>query len=124
MQNPKSIKGIYRFNEESKTLFKFIRSERAILWKTKELSLPEYVVNEMISNVGAEYFAFVDKEKCVRYTIDIATLMKNAKLKTEGQEPQYYIGLEHFKKKEYTEALDRIPEEVIVQDVNIEDKVL
>ena len=120
----KGIRGTYRYNEGTKTLFKFITSNTAILWKTRELSLPEYVVTEMIPNVGAETMSFIDKEKCIRYSIDTTTLQRVAKLKQEGQEPQYYIGLEHFIKKEYSEPLSKLSEETIVENIDVTDKVL
>ena len=87
---------------------KMVDLNKAVLWKTKELSLPPEIV-EKIKREGLENIIFVDKDRNQRLTIPVALFLLKAKLIQRHQEAQYYIHLSHLtssKWVEYKESRD------------------
>lgn len=73
---------------------KYIDSNKAILWKDRELSIP-LDVYEWIDNGGVTMLHFLDAKKKKGWVFDWITVKGFAYKKTVGQEKQYYfpIGL-------------------------------
>jgi len=81
---------------------KFVHFDDAVLWKTKELSLPPEIV-EKIKAEGLSNILFADIKRNQKLSISVENFLKNAQLIQRHQESQYYIHLSNFKTEKYDE---------------------
>jgi hypothetical protein len=73
---------------------KIVDFNKAVLWKTKELSVPMTIMDK-IKLLGISEMRFVDWKKKQQWNFDAAEVAAHGKEKQVGQEPQWYfpIGL-------------------------------
>lgn len=84
---------------------------KAVLWKTKELSLPVDVF-VAIKRSDVKKLIFEDESKNERWIFQATKVVENAKLKCVGQEPQYYFHIDLMTRKEEIVAIEeRDPDE-------------
>lgn len=72
---------------------KYVNFSQAVLWKDKQLSLPQSVVNKIIMN-ECKVLKFVDRNKQEVWTFQVQKIVNCMNLKTVGQEPQYYFPID------------------------------
>jgi len=77
---------------------KYVRFAKAVLWKDKELSLPVLVFHK-IENLNLPYAVFIDRIKKEAWYFKTTDIREHGKVKTEGQEPQYYFPIELARKE-------------------------
>lgn len=75
---------------------KYVSFNKAVLWKNREISICESMVIKF--NDRVKQIVFVDRVKSEKWVADYEDVKKIWKLKKEGQEKQYYIPIEVFKK--------------------------
>lgn len=76
---------------------KNVEFSRAVLWKTREISLPPYIANQFKHRKTKEII-FDDRIKGERWKASYDTLKEHHTFKKEGQEYQYYFPIDVFKK--------------------------
>lgn len=86
MNTGQIINGIY---------YKKVRFSEAVLWKTKQLSLPPEVFSRVIQ---CRELRFTDDKKGETWVFSVPEVLKRYELKTEGQEMQYYFPIDLAKK--------------------------
>lgn len=89
---------------EGNTYIKIISFDKAVLWKTRELSLQPKILWGLI-NTGVQELKFIDRGKGEEWTFDIKAVSQRAKLRKEGQEPQFYFPIEMAKKESLQKTL-------------------
>lgn len=70
--------------------YKIVTFAKAILWKTKELSLPPQSI-AACEGSGVESLIFHDKKKEKAIIFQFPDILKHSKLKVVGQEEQWYF---------------------------------
>ena len=76
---------------------------KAVLWKNKEISLSPNITKKFKPE-GIKTIVFRDHRKNEKWSVDYETAKANATLKTEGQEPQFYLPISIFKRSEIKEV--------------------
>lgn len=84
------------------TYYKHVSINKAVLWKTRQISLPPEVVRQFKLK-GITRVVFIDQGKKERWEAPIEKLRENHELKQVGQEPQYYFPIELFDRKVISE---------------------
>ena len=79
---------------------KMVDTSRAVLWKTRELSLPPIEFTKMMANRVSQ-LVFRDLKRKEDWIFDYNDVICNRVLKTEGQEAQYYFPIDLASKKKY-----------------------
>ncbi len=82
---------------------KFVNFSKAVLWKSREISINKMVAEEWLPSV--EFVEFEDRNKAEVWIARVKDIQNKWVLKKEGQEPQYYIPIEVFKKLKGTDYL-------------------
>lgn len=77
----------------NRTYKKYVSFNKAVLWKTRQLSLPLPTL-EIIKRSGIEKLIFIDNTKKEIWEFDTDRVLKNGQRKLEGQEPQWYFPIE------------------------------
>ena len=77
---------------------KWIDFNKAVLWKTQELSIPVWVYIGIKAN-NTKTLRFYDPEKKEAWLFDAKDVIKHAVLKQEGQEKQFYFSIDLRKDK-------------------------
>lgn len=72
---------------------KHIRINEAVLWKSRELSLPPEVIKSL-QKEGVRLIRFVDDSKRTVWTFKADEVFFHMNLKKVGQEPQYYFSIQ------------------------------
>lgn len=90
-----TMKKINRGEFRDKVYVKYVSFAEAVLWMTKEISLPPEIV-QRFREMGTERVVFIDTGKGEQWVADVETLRKNYKLKTMFQERQYYFPISVF----------------------------
>jgi len=72
---------------------KKIDFNRAVLWKTREISLAAKVVDHWFPEHGIEEIVFVDFKKEKIYTVSVRKAEKHWVKKTMHQDSQYYFSI-------------------------------
>lgn len=86
------MRQINRGKIENDTYIKHVRFSSAVLWKSKELSLP---IEEMIKirKNKVKKLHFVDHTKNETWEFDSEDIARHSRYKIEGQELQYYFNI-------------------------------
>lgn len=71
---------------------KYVDWNKAVLWMTKEISLPIEEMKKIYDN-NVKYILFIDEGKNEQYLFDIGVVDAYKKFKKVGQEPQFYWGI-------------------------------
>lgn len=79
------------------TYYKSVVFNKAVLWKSREISLPPEIVKQFKPK-GVTTVVFEDKKKGERWTALVETLREHFTVKQVGQEKQYYFPIEVFTK--------------------------
>jgi hypothetical protein len=79
------------------TYQKNVDFSKAVLWKTREISIPPDICRQMLIN-GTKEVWFTDRKKGQKWVAEVSMLRGKSVLKKEGQEPQRYFPIELFKK--------------------------
>lgn len=87
--NPGTIKG--------NQYIKKVSFSKAVLWKDKQLSLRENVIQGLVSREIKE-IVFQDVRKKEEWIFQVKDVVENMILKVVGQEPQFYFPIELAKK--------------------------
>lgn len=97
-------------NVKDGVFYKHVRFSKAVLWKDRELSLPVHLLDKMLVD-GVYRLVFIDKVKGESWEFPIEKVVKYAKIKQVGQEPQYYfsIYLRKIKKLKGSEVVEFEP---------------
>ena len=82
----------------NKNYVKSVSFSKAVLWKSRQISLNPKIVNK-IKRDKCVWIIFEDWRKNEKWGILVEDFIKNAVLKTESQEKQWYINIDLFKKK-------------------------
>ena len=88
-----------KFNKgtfEGNKYIKRVNFSKAVLWKSKEISLRTDIVKQF-NKRGTEIVIFEDERKNERWTASVLELEMASVLKTEGQERQYYYPTSVFR---------------------------
>lgn len=88
---PKINRGIFIKNNYEKQ----VDFSKAVLWKTREISIPPEVFYKIFKT--CKLIIFYDRKKNERWTVDVTTAFNHKVLKKEGQESQYYFPISIFK---------------------------
>lgn len=83
---------------EKDRFIKQVRFSKAVLWKSREISLPR-VTCVAFKPKGVKYVVFEDLVKNERWIASLDVLRPVTKFKREGQEEQYYFPIEVFEKE-------------------------
>lgn len=75
---------------------KQVSFSKAVLWKDRQISINKKVVEEWIPKV--DFIEFEDRGKQEIWIAEVEKVKKSWIFKKEGQEYQYYIPIEVFKK--------------------------
>jgi len=76
------------------TYRKDVNFNKAVLWKTREISIRP----DLVENLGGvNFIEFYDRGKDTLWKATLEKVTNVWKLKKEGQEPQYYIPISVFK---------------------------
>jgi len=87
------------------TYKKIISINRAVLWKDRQISIHKSVVEGWFKNKDIKHIWFEDRGKSEIWITTVALAERNWILKKEGQEPQYYIPIEIFRKYKGTDYI-------------------
>lgn len=79
------------------TYTKYVTFAKAVLWKTRELSVPVKTMNQ-IEEKGIKKMEFIDVNKREKWTFSTDEVIGNMKLKKVGQEEQFYFPISLAKK--------------------------
>lgn len=79
---------------------KHVSFSRAVLWKTKEISLPQRVIHNLNKN-EVKTVVFIDVKSKERWSASMETLKRRNTFKKEGQEPQFYFPISVFDVEKY-----------------------
>lgn len=72
---------------------KTINSNKAVLWKSRQLSLPPRVINA-ITTQDVKKMIFLDVKNLERWIFNTKDVLANMELKQVGQEEQYYFSID------------------------------
>lgn len=87
---------------------KLIDINKAVLWKTRQLSVPISVFREIV-NKKCKYMIFIDKNRREQWTFEVKKVRKIKEKKMVGQEEQFYFSIdERIKKQDYKEQNERL----------------
>lgn len=92
--------GRIMYNKEGKAVYvKFISYNKAVLWKTRELSVAQWKID---ANIDQLYLiVFIDRTAKKLYRITKDKFLKVATKKTMHQEEQYYFPIEALEVRDY-----------------------
>lgn len=79
---------------------KFVNFNKAVLWKTREISINPKMAKRFDE---IEFVEFVDRSKAEVWIAPVEKVRSNWVYKKEGQEYQYYIPIEVFRKLKGTD---------------------
>ena len=85
---------------EGDVYIKYIDYNKAVLWMTRQISLPKAVVDRIIEN-KIKTIRFIDEKKKIQYEVPVETAQKIWEYKVKFQEPQYYFSIEFLKESKY-----------------------
>lgn len=80
---------------------KRVNFSKAVLWMSREISLNPKVV-EALKKREIKDVSFEDVIKKEKWIATLEKIMEVATLKQVGQEPQYYIPIEIFKREKFS----------------------
>lgn len=69
---------------------------KAVLWRDRSISLNPSVTQQFAPR-GIKLVRFIDKKKGVKFEAEVSALSGNGKLKSVGQEKQFYFPIFLFK---------------------------
>jgi hypothetical protein len=81
------------------TYVKYIDYNKAVLWKTRQISLHEKV-KQLFDSVKFKTIRFVDEKKKKMWEVDAQKAFNHAEHKKVGQEPQYYFTIAILEEKD------------------------
>jgi len=86
------------FLKSGNKIIKYVNLNKAILWKTREISIsvPDY--NRLVENKEIEQIIFKDRTSGIDLVYDRDKFLIYASPKTMHQEMQFYIGIDYGKK--------------------------
>ena len=79
---------------------KYCKFSNAVLWKTKEISLPPEEI-ERAKHYQVEHIIFIDIEKNEMRGAKLQKILDIGEYRTEGQERQLYIPIDELTKKPF-----------------------
>jgi len=83
---------------------KRVRFSKAVLWKSREISIHKEVAEMWLRSPGVKRVIFTDPVKGEKWIAKKEKVMEKWQLRKEGQEPQYYVPIGVFQtKKRLTE---------------------
>ena len=77
-------------NYVGNTYTKHVKFAKAVLWKTRELSIPVKVMNQ-IEGRKIDRLEFIDEGKKEKWVFKTSDVIANMRLKKVGQEEQFYF---------------------------------
>jgi len=78
---------------KEKYYLKKVNLNKAVLWKTKELSLKKEIMDKIVK-LNIPFIIFYDTIKRNKWLFKTKKVIKNMIYKSEGQESQYYFSID------------------------------
>lgn len=86
---------------------KTVSFNKAVLWMTKEISLPPTIVKQFRDR-GITKVVFTDRKKGEEWSASVDTLREHKRFAQVGQEAQFYFPIEVFTKHKINNEEDRV----------------
>jgi len=107
MKKKKINRGIFA----NKQYTKYVSFSKAVLWKDRELSL-RAVILAGFRAYGTTHAVFIDRGKGEKWIFEADEIRSKGRLKTVGQEQQWYFPIEMATKKKIKKMEDMVKNEV------------